>query len=193
MATQTSGDSHSWDGIRYFIALAEAGSLSAAARRIGVAHTTVSRRVAALEASMGVKLFERNDNGSIRPTEDGRVAIERARRVAEAVTAFGDSVDSPGGDLSGSVRINATEGLANFWLIPRMRHFTKKHTRLRVEWVLMNKYWSEVGREVDVAVRLNRPPEADVRGRRSREDRFFPVRVGPLSGRARHARIPGRP
>src|SRR5262245_5517549 len=106
-----------WDDIRYFLAVAQAGSLNAAAKRLGVNQTTVGRRVKVLEARLGADLFDRRDNRLVL-TGDGSVAYEEALKMEEVIGSFVRKLRGSNTRLAGEVRLNMTEGLATYWLLP---------------------------------------------------------------------------
>lgn len=149
----------SWEDVRYFLEVAEGGSLNAAAKSLGVSHTTVGRRIRALEERLRVDLFERDGTASLRVTDDGRLALQEARKMAESADAFVRSLRGATGRLEGEVRVNVTEGLASFWLIPKMAPFQEANPALRINWFVTNSAWGKLGEDVDVALRWHRPEE----------------------------------
>src|SRR5690606_32535838 len=98
-----------WHNPRLLPELRRAGRLAAAARRRGVHHTTVSRRLQALEKSLGVALFIRDTNGYTL-TEAGRSLLPQVELMEGASVRIEQALPSPGDSLSGQVRIGATEG-----------------------------------------------------------------------------------
>src|SRR5579872_2490334 len=119
-----------WEDVRFFAALARHGSLSATARALGVNHATVSRRIAALEASLRVKLFDRWATGYTL-TADGRHALVATEAMADAAGALLRLNSARG--LSGLVRITATPSLAESFLIPRLAALHAQHPLLDLE------------------------------------------------------------
>ena len=99
-----------WDDLRFFAELSRTGSLSAAARRLKVDHSTVARRVASLETSLGVRLFDRLPRGWVL-TADGEQMAERVERLETEIFALGSFARGRSGALSGSVRVSAPPGL----------------------------------------------------------------------------------
>src|SRR5256885_741060 len=106
-----------WEDVRFFVALARHGSLSATARATRVNHATVSRRIGALEDALRIKLFERLPTG-YELTAAGRSALQSADAMESA--AVGLSQLKPEGSLTGLVRITSTPSLAEAFLIPRL-------------------------------------------------------------------------
>jgi DNA-binding transcriptional LysR family regulator len=111
-----------WNDVRIFLAVAESGSLNAAARILGMTQPTISRRMEDLEYRLGARLFERSSRGVTMT-----VAGDRVRDLAISMAHFGDSiVRSVGGSdksLSGRVRVAAPDGLAGFILMPHLATF----------------------------------------------------------------------
>ena len=111
--------------MRYFLVLAREGSLSAAARRLGVEHTTVARRADALEQSVGVRLFDRLPRGW-RLTAEGQALAERAERMEQEAAGFARAA-AGAGSLRGTVRISAPPTIASHVIAPNL-------TALRRQW-----------------------------------------------------------
>lgn len=153
-----------WDDARIFLAVAREGQLLAAARRLGVNHATVGRRLSALEASLGVRLVERRPAGCAL-TEEGERFAERAERIEaewlDAQGAFG-----PVGALSGRVRIGAPDGFGTAFLAPRFGPFLDLHPELSLELVPVSQAFSFARREADLAVTVDRPQEGRVVSRK---------------------------
>jgi len=151
-----------WDNLRYFLELARAGTLVAAARRLGVDHTTVARRLQALEKQLGAPLFAREPGGH-RLTEAGRrlqpqvEAMERAFRTLEQSAA---PVAEEG--LSGVVRVGATEGFGTVVLAPALAGFTREHPRLVVDLLALPRQVHLSRREADLVISLERPARGPV-------------------------------
>ncbi len=154
-----------WDDLRVFLAVARAGSLSGAARSLGVNHSTVFRRVAGLEETLGVRLFDRLPTGyALTPVGEETLGI--VERIETDVTALDRTVTGQDLRLSGTVRITAIDMLA-FWLLPdHLRRFRATHPGIEVEIVVGNEALNLSRRETDIALRIgNSPPETLV-GRR---------------------------
>ncbi len=149
----------SWDDARFFLAVAECGSANAAGRELGLAHTTIGRRVRALEERFGVSLFRRTRGSDMELTEDGRTALADARRMGEAAAAFGASLTGAVGRPEGEVRVAAAEGLANFWLIPRMQGFARENPKIRLNWFVTNRVVGQIGKDYDIGISWTRPTD----------------------------------
>lgn len=161
MNAQTPG----WDDLRMVLAVCREGTLSGAARLLGVNHSTVFRRVNALEEKLGVRLFERLPDGYAM-TEAGESVRVAAERIEHEV--LGLSRQLVGGDLNlqGTLRVTAPDALALKLLTPLLRRFALRYPDIRVELALANDYLNLTRREADVAVRAtNTPPESAI-GRR---------------------------
>lgn len=145
-----------WDDIRVFLAIARTGQILAAARRLGVNHATVARRLTALEENLGTRLFDRSTSGCVL-TESGDRFFERAERMeAEAVAAQADlGGDTPG--ITGTVRIGAPDGFGVAYLAPRLGKLTERHPGLTIQLVPMPRSFSLSRREADIAVTVDRP------------------------------------
>ncbi|HXW25248.1 MAG TPA: LysR family transcriptional regulator [Xanthobacteraceae bacterium] len=154
-----------WSDLRHVLAVARAGTLAAAARRLGVNQTTVARRLAAAEKALGARLFERRE-GMLRPTRAGEAAIARAAQVEQEVLALERGVGGADAVAAGSVRVTAVPILANRLLIPALPRLVARHPRLRVELVGEPRNLSLTRREADVAVRLARPEAGTALARR---------------------------
>lgn len=154
-----------WDDLRFVLAVAEAGSLAGAARRLGVNHTTVLRRIGAFEKRLGVRLFERLPTGYV-PTAGGEELIAAARAVDETVTRLERKLAGKDLRLSGVVRVTTTDTLMDSILPDMLRAFRDSHPGIQVEVAISNLMFNLTKREADVAIRpASKPPETLV-GRR---------------------------
>ena len=112
-----------WDHLRFFAALVQAGSLAGAARLLQVEHTTVARRIQALEKQTGIALFAREAGGH-RLTEAGRHLLPGVEAMEAAVLGVERSAPVQGGGPSGLVRVGTTEGLGTLILAPQLARLT---------------------------------------------------------------------
>ena len=108
----------SWDDIRYFLAVMRGGSLSAAARALQVQHSTVARRIDALESALGIRLFDRLPRGWP-PTDEGLHLAEHAARIETDAHAFARAAQGAAA-LDGVVRVSASPVFASHFLAPRL-------------------------------------------------------------------------
>jgi DNA-binding transcriptional LysR family regulator len=145
-----------WSDLRYVLTVARAGTLAAAARRLGVNQTTVARRLAAAERALGARLFERRD-GVRHPTRAGEAAIAQAARVEQEFLALERGVAGADAAPAGTVRVTAVPILANRLLIPALPGLLRRYPQLRIELVAESRNLSLTRREADIALRLARP------------------------------------
>ncbi len=153
-----------WNLARAFCATAEAGSLTAAARRIGLTQPTLSRQVAELEAALGVVLFDRIGK-RLRLTEAGRGLLGHARAMDAAAEALAIAAAGTSQAVEGRVTVSATEAIAA-WLLPdlvaRLRHAAPGVTLA----IIASSSLSDLRRrEADIAIRHVRPTEPELVGR----------------------------
>jgi DNA-binding transcriptional LysR family regulator len=154
-----------WTALRDFLAVAESGSLSAAARRLGVSQPTLTRRMAALEERLGTELFLRTPRG-LELTETGEAILEPARHMEQQVRNVEVAVTGRDRALAGPVRITATEGLAIDWLTPELAAFQRTHPEIEIQFLIRNTNVNLLEREADIAVRLGRPHQVDLVARK---------------------------
>lgn len=154
-----------WDDLRVVLAIAEAGSLSGAGRRLGVSHATVFRRLGEIERRLGVGLFQRARGGYL-PTAAGEAAATAARRIAAEVVTVERRL--AGQDLrpSGSLRVTTTDTLLVGVFSRVFAEFRRANPEIALEVAVSNQLFSLSKREAEVAIRpAAAPPEALV-GRR---------------------------
>lgn len=153
-----------WEDLRYFLALARHGSLSAAARALKVSHATVARRVASLEAALQAPLFDRKADGYA-PTARGRRVEVLARTMEDAAQASVDTV-RPDAGLSGLVRLTMARSMADRFVVERLGDFHKQHPGIDLEIIADSRVISLSRREADIALRFGRPKDSDLLARR---------------------------
>lgn len=149
-----------WNDLRYFLAVARTGSLSAASRDLRVSQATIGRRIQALEAALGGVFFERLNNGYAL-TSAGRQIQERAEAAEAAVLAVVRGAAAERGSLEGTVRLATGEALASHLIAPHMPGFRVAYPDLQIEFVTGIRTVSLSRREADLALRLIRPDEGD--------------------------------
>jgi DNA-binding transcriptional LysR family regulator len=160
-----------WDDLRFALAVAEAGSLNAAAQALGVRHSTVLRRLDALEARLGTRLFDRLRSG-YRPTDAGELLAEHARRVRPEIDALQRRLVGRDLEPSGSLRLN-TSYIAMLYLLPQaLAGFARAHPRIEVEVAEASALVDLSRRDADVALRLSRQVPEHLVGRRLGEVDF---------------------
>lgn len=150
-----------WSILRDFIAVAETGGLSQAARRLRVSQPTLSRRIAQLEAQLKAQLFQRTPRGLLL-TDAGESVLAGARRVEEEALAIERQADAAQQTLTGTVRISVTEGLGALWLPKRLAAFHAKYPGVCLEVLVDNRAANLMRREADIAIRMFRPDQPDL-------------------------------
>jgi DNA-binding transcriptional LysR family regulator len=143
----------SWDDVRFFLAIHRAGSLSAAAGPLAVTQPTCGRRLAALEASLGLRLFDRTPEG-LRLTADGGTLLEAATSMEQSAHDLALLATVKDHDLEGVVRIATTEFLACAFLVGALPIVREKYPGIRIELVLSNVETDLLRREADIAIRF---------------------------------------
>ncbi|ATY33843.1 LysR family transcriptional regulator [Sphingomonas psychrotolerans] len=147
-----------WERQRAFLAVISEGSLSAAARRIGVAQPTVRRRIEELEVEIGTPLFTRSPSGLL-PTARAEALAGHVRAMALAAEAFVRSASAEAGEIAGRVRITASDVVAIEVLPPILATLSRKHPELVIELSPSNRNEDVLRREADVAVRMVAPQQ----------------------------------
>lgn len=170
MSGPTSG--FDWNRARAFLATADGGSFSAAARLLGTTQPTVGRQVAALEDELGVVLFERVGRG-LTLTQTGLELVEPLRAMDEAAQRFSRVATGQSLSLDGPVCISAGEVIAAYVLPAIVAEVRALHPGITIEIVATNQV-SDLGRrEADIAVRSFRPSERSLVARKLREDSAY--------------------
>ena len=155
-----------WNDARLLLAVSRTGSLTAAAKGLRVDHSTVFRRLAALEARLGLPLFERGPGGNYQPTTAGVRAALAAERMEDE--ALGLARDLAGQDrrLTGRLRVTCSETLAYRLLTRHIAQFRAAQPGIVVELVVDSRVLNLSRREADIALRVARPREGDLWGRK---------------------------
>ena len=147
------------DDLRVLLATAETGSLTAAGRRCGLSTAAVSAAMKRLEATLGARLFERTTR-SVRPTPEGDVMIDHARRALEIV-AEGQALVSAGcGELAGTIRISAATAMSHVVLAPWLAEFAAQHPGLEIDLQVSDSLIDLVRDGIDVALRNGPLPDS---------------------------------
>ena len=147
-----------WNDLRAFLAVARTTRLTTAAARLGMDHTTIGRRIAALETGLGARLFDRSPQGYAL-TPHGERLMPAAERI-ESLTLTA-AADLGGADqaVTGVVRIGAPEGFGSYVLAPLMAPLAERHPGLDIQLVAISGVLSLSKREADIAVTLSAPRE----------------------------------
>lgn len=141
-----------WNDLRYFLAVAGTGSTLAAGRALGVSQTTAARRIAALEAALGVTLFERRPAG-YRLTPAGEGLLDRARTVEQAANAVTDAAAAQTRDVSGTVRLTTDDIFAVTVLPPILGALHDAYPGIRIELDSTSEMRDLAGGAADIALR----------------------------------------
>ncbi|WP_346657656.1 LysR family transcriptional regulator [Bradyrhizobium sp. 149] len=145
-----------WDHLRVFLAVARAGQIHGAARRLRLNHTTVARQLTALEGELKVKLVDRRRTGT-RLTLAGEEVFAAAECAEAEFLRAGARLGRSSKTLCGTVRIGAPEGLGNYFLASELASLAARNRDLVVQLVPLPRTFSLSKREVDIAVMLERP------------------------------------
>ncbi|HZY05099.1 MAG TPA: LysR family transcriptional regulator, partial [Anaeromyxobacteraceae bacterium] len=148
-----------WGHLRFFLELVRSGSLSRAARGLGVDRNTVARRVAALEAELGLPLFERGPQGWSR-TAAGDELAAMASHIEEDVLALARHADARDRAVAGTVRLTTAAHLAAHLVVPAVPALRQRHPGLVLEVVADQRVFDLTRREADLALRMGRPRDA---------------------------------
>ena len=159
------------DDLRTFVDVAEAGGVSAAARRLGVSKSIVSRRLFRLEAELGVQLLARTTRGAAL-TEAGVTFREHAARVRAEIDAALETI-LPAGDLRGRLRIAAPLSLGPTHLAPVFAEMARRHPLLHVQASYSDRFVDIIGEGFDCAIRVGYLNDSNLIARR----------VGPVHGK----------
>ena len=154
-----------WDDLRFFLALSRHGSLSAAAKVLHVAQSTVGRRLASLEANLGVRLLNRTPDGYVRTLAGEGVSRRVERLEAEALSIERD-VGGHDTRLAGLVRVTCAETVATHILAPCFATLHQQQPNIMIELIPNPRELSLSMREADISVRLRHPDQHDLIVRR---------------------------
>ena len=154
-----------WEGIQEFLAVASTGSLSAAARELGVSQPTVGRRIEGLEARLDAPLFLRTPQG-LSLTETGEKILQHAEHMSDDALAIERIVTGGQKGLSGSVTISAIEGLGAGWLTGQLGAFYERYPEISIELMMQVQAADLLRREADIAIRFFRPSQLDLVAKR---------------------------
>lgn len=154
-------DQADWTKIRAFLATAECGSLSGAARLLGTTQPTIGRQVTALEAQLNVLLFERVGR-SLQLTQAGAELLEHARKMGEAAGRISLMASGLSETLEGRVRITASDVMSTYGLIPFIQKLREQAPKLEIEIVASDSVQDILRRDADIAIRHVRPEQPDL-------------------------------
>lgn len=163
-----------WNLAKTFLAVADEGSLSAAARALGQTQPTVSRQVAALENSLGITLFERTGR-SVELTQAGVELLDHVRSMASGANMVSLAASGKSQSIEGQVRITASELMSAYVLPPILNDLSQQAPSLEIDVVADNGVRDLVRREADIAIRHVHPDQPNLLTRRVRDEvmRFY--------------------
>lgn len=149
-----------WNDLRHFLAIARAGTLAGAARELGVEHTTVGRRLAALESALGVRLFTRGPTG-LALTESGADILRSVEAIAEHVAGIERRVAGVDARVAGTVRLTIPES-GNSYFLQQLPALRERHPELMIEILSDNRELDLRRGEADLAVRFRNTSDPDL-------------------------------
>lgn len=152
MTAQFSGSGLAADDLLVLLAVARTGRFATAARQLGVTHTTVARRIEALEGALGGRVLVRGAEGW-RLTALG----ERAAAAGEGVAAALTALDAGGAELTGAIRLSATDGFSAFVAVPAMAALRRRHPGVSLEVIAQTRQAAVHRSGVDLEVVVGRP------------------------------------
>lgn len=154
-----------WSLIRSFLAALDHGSLLGAARALGSTQPTLGRHIAELESQLGVVLFERTGRGLL-PTEMATRLADSARAMEGSADKLVRSVSGARADISGTVRITASQPVACFVMPPVLAQMRTALPEVQVELMASNQVSNLLRREADIALRMVQPDQASLVAKR---------------------------
>jgi len=163
--------SGNWDDFRFFLAVARAGTLTAAAQQTRTEHTTVSRRIHALERSLKRTLFHRSHLGYAL-TEAGEKLLATAEAMEGAYLGT-RAIEDEATPITGTVRIGAPDGLGSVFLAPRLHLLAQHHPNIEVEILATSRIFSLSRREADIAISVSSPEQPRLVSRRLTDYKLF--------------------
>jgi DNA-binding transcriptional LysR family regulator len=160
-----------WNDMRFFLALCRTQSFVSAGNELKVTHSTVSRRLSALEASLQTQLFSRTEKGC-RLTPAGEKLLPYAEQLETTIIRLEEDVSGRNRQLSGSVRIGAPDGFGNCFLASRLGKFQSMHPALEIELIAVPMYYSLAKREIDILITVRKPTAGNIIVRKLSDYKF---------------------
>ncbi|MEM8685309.1 MAG: LysR family transcriptional regulator [Pseudomonadota bacterium] len=161
-----------WDDLRFFLAVQRHGTVSAAGKAMGVNHTTVSRRLAALESRLRTRLFDRTPDG-YQLTQVGEDMLELATRMEETANAIDRKAAGRDADLTGKLVVTMPYDVANQIVVPGLAEFLHRYPGIDIELKTTRALVDLSARDADLAIRLTDKPPEHLVGRK-----LLPLRHG---------------
>jgi DNA-binding transcriptional LysR family regulator len=172
MTVQKSTTPLDWENLRFFLELARTGNLSEAARRLGVNHSTVSRRIARLERDLGTPLFDRGPRGYDVTVHASRL-IEHAERMENEIDSLHRRLSGERIEFEGTVRITTIDSIATYLLTPALPRLHDAYPTIDIEIIASNDTLNLNRREADMALRLGRPSDSSLVMRKLADIPYF--------------------
>jgi DNA-binding transcriptional LysR family regulator len=157
---------NNWNDLKLVLAISRARTLGGGAKLIGVNHSTAFRNLNAVEEKLGARLFERLPGGAYAPTPVGEKVARTAERMETEALALDREITGTDMRLTGLVRVTASETLAFKMLINQLSRLREIHPGIAVEMLIDNRVLSLSRREADVALRVSRPGEPELFGKK---------------------------
>lgn len=154
-----------WDDLRVFLAVLRSGSLRGAARSLRLNHATVNRRLAALEAGLGAKLFERTRDGFV-PTQAGDDLLQSAERVEDELFKAERNIAGRDADLGGEVKVSLPFAIMRGFLVAELARFAALYPGIDLDLDLTDRFSDLTRLEAEVSIRMAHEVTDDVLGRR---------------------------
>ena len=170
-----------WDEFRLVRAIADRGGLAPAAAHLGINPSTAFRRLAAVEAELGARLFERHRSGYV-PTPAGEAMAAAAARMEEEVARFDREVADRAQTPSGLLRVTAAATLVTDLLMPMLGRFRARYRQVQIELITSEEALNLSRRDADVALRATRDPPPNLVGRRLATIAWAVYGLGPGHG-----------
>ncbi len=167
-----SNEKLNWNDLRYFLEVARKGRLLGASKALGVNHTTVSRRINALERALQVKLLEQDEHG-FHLTPIGESILPIAQQIEDATELTKERVNLSSQSLSGTLRVGAPDGFGNSFLAPQISEFTHQNPDIKIQLVPVPLTHNLLKREVDLAITLEPTERKDLLCRKITDYQLF--------------------
>ncbi len=154
-----------WDDLKIILALSRCGTMSSAAKQLNVQHSTVSRRIKALEKQLGTNLVRRN-KGTYELTNAGKQIMETALKVEREITSVDGAFLNKEDPLQGTLRITTINSMASTILMPMFSDFSQAYPQIDLHIMVSNSTISLTNRGADIAIRLSKAPTETLIGKR---------------------------
>ncbi|PLZ01512.1 LysR family transcriptional regulator [Burkholderia sp. WAC0059] len=154
-----------WNDLRAFLAVVRTGRLTVAALRLGIDHSTLSRRIVGLEEALDVRLFDRLPTGYVL-TSAGESLVAEAEHVESLMIRIASQLPEEGARMRGAVRLATPEGFGTYFLARHVREFAEHHPEVTLEMISNPGIVSLTKREADIAVTMSRPEKGPLRARK---------------------------